>query len=205
MKQILPAGDDLVGIIHYLQIRHKNNQNEYIKINQSSRQDDSSNWGSTDVLINYNLSKVEGQSNWCSQQIKNSNFTIFFPKNSVMITNYTFLTRNTDVQNFPSNWKVEGSNGGEWTYIDHKINYLNLKGLSLMKTFSVQRPGKYKYFRFVQNGTNSNGRDYFSLGKVDIFGKLYDVNEAKECTIKYKREKSNLSTLIQILLLTYSC
>ena len=146
MKLILPNGNDLVGVIHYLQTIHKNNHNEYIKTEQSSQQIDDAKWGSSDALINYNLYKVEGQSNWCSQHIQDSSFTIKFPRNSVMITNYTFLTRNIDVQNFPVNWKVEGSNGEGWTYIDHKYNYLELRGLSLIRTFNVKSPGKYKYF-----------------------------------------------------------
>ena len=204
IKQFLPNGDDLIGIIHYLTIRYKNNAKNFVKTQNSSQQFDYVNWGSSDVLINYELYSSIGPSNWCSENDKDSFFILHFPKNSVKITNYTFVNRNHDKRNFPENWKVEGSNDGDdWEYIDHRIDYKELNDLGVMKTFQVNNPGKYKYFKFTQNGTNYSNQLYFTLGKVDIFGLLFGVND-KFCRCSCKRIGSIPNTLFFVQLIMCS-
>lgn len=154
--------------------------NEIIKTEESSILIHQNNWGSSHSLIDYSLTAITGQSNWCSDDIPNSNFSIYFPRNHIKITNYTFVTRFVDSADHPCNWKVEGSNDGNiWEYIDHKTNQKDLNGLGIMKTFEVQKPYTYKHFRFVQNGTNSRNYNYFSLGKIEIFGTLYGIGASK--------------------------
>ena len=204
MKLFLPKGNDLTGIIHYLQIRYKNNAKNLVKTQNSTQQFDELNWGSSDVLINYELYASIGQNNWCSQRFDNSYFILYFPKNFVKIMNYTFVNRNYNKLNFPVNWKVEGSNNGNnWEYIDHRKDYRELNDLGVMKTFQVNSPGKYQYFRFMQNGTNYNSQLYFTLGKIDIFGMLFGVVD-DECRYSNKRISLTKKSLIFMQLIIYS-
>ena len=201
MKLILPNNNDINGIVHYIQSVDRNKAGNYVKIENSTLQVDYLDWRSAEALIRYDLYKSEGQSNWCSQDIPSSYFILSFFKYSVEITNYTFITRNYNIDHFPKNWKVEGANDGiNWQYIDHETDQSDLSQLSVMKTYKVKSPGRYKYFKFEHNGTNSRGFNFFCLGKVDIFGKLYGARSDKECTSKRKGKENKLLIFILIVL-----
>ena len=198
MKVIEQFDNDFNGVIHYLQAVYRGKASQLVNIQHSSQQISSNEWGPSQSLINYSLVKAECQSNWCSESIENSNFTIKFTKHSIDITRYTFITRNILSAEFPMNWKVEGSNDDvTWEYIDHRLMQTDMSEVAKKKTYEVLGPGRYKYFRFVHNGTNSDGHWHFCLGKVDIFGKLYGVNDT--CRQSYKRKESKLYILLLIL------
>lgn len=199
VKTILPKGDDVVGIIHYIQSNYKN-RNNFIEMKNSTLQVDSQNWGSIYTIVNYTLYTSEGQSNWCSKNIPNSNFTMIFKGFSIRITNYTFTTRNYNANDFPMNWKVEGSNNGkDWIYIDHKIDQKSLLKLGATKTFGVEKTGRYSQFRFVQNGTTSNKCHFFGLGKIDLFGELYITTENDNSSCMNKRNVIKIIHLFVVL------
>ena len=113
MKLIEQFDNDINGVIHYLQAVYRDKASQLVNIQHSSLQIDPNNWGPSQSLINYSLVKAEGPSNWCSQNIENSKFTIIFSRHSIDITKYTLITRNTGSGDFPKNWKVEESNDDE--------------------------------------------------------------------------------------------
>ena len=187
MTRVIPYGNDMVGVVHVLQNAYKEKAKEFIKIENSSRQNDSKNWGSADALIKYGDSGEYHSNTFCSMNLKNSFFILFFPENLVEITHYTFYSRNVAKQDMLQTWVVEGSNNKvRWNYIDHVVNDTDIIELGITKTYKVKRPGKYRYFRFLQNGTNSIGRDYMSLCKFDIFGSIFGKREIR-CTPNYKQ------------------
>ena len=201
MKLILPNSNDINGIVHYIQATYRNKAGNLVKIENSTHQVDGNNWRSAEALIRYDLYKSEGQSNWCSENMPSSYFILSFSRHSVEITNYTFITRNFLSSDFPKNWKVEGSNDPlNWQYIDHETDQNDLNQLSVTKTFKVRSPGRYKYFKFTHNGTNSVGNKFFCLGKIDIFGVLYNKGSDRDCTCKRKLRENKLSMFIFIVL-----
>lgn len=205
MKLILPDNDDINGIIHYMQTIYGSKVQSLVKMENSTVQVDYMRWRDAEALIRYDLYKSEGPSNWCSENKPNSYFILSFSRHLIEMTNYTFITRNAnEADDFPANWKVEGSNNkNDWQYIDHKTSQSALRQLSVMKTFKVQKPGKYKYFKFEHNGTGSGGRNFFCLGKIDVFGKLYGILPDKECSCMYKGRECKLILSLFHIIVTY--
>jgi len=144
----------------------------------SSKLVDSFNWGEAIAMIDYDRTKEESQSNWCSNNIENSYFIIEFPKNRVHVTDYSLVSRNYAPADMPRTWRLDGSlNGVNWHYIDKVENYEGLKEKNTLKTFHVKKPGAYKLFRFMQTGPSSRNLSFFTLGKVELFGEILRLNK----------------------------
>ena len=76
----------------------------------------------------------------------------------------------------PVQWVIEGSNdGSNWREVDRR-NTQDLKGKSIVKTYSCSVDDKTESFRFVrlrQTGKNVKGNDYLGLSAMEFFGTLF--------------------------------
>ena len=198
MTIISPNGKDLIGAIHVLQTIHKTQSNNYIKLEASPKQNDTNNWSPIDIVIDYSKIEPATTNNWCSYDSPNSYFTLFFPKNSLKITDYTLVSRNNGQGSLLRTWKLEGSNdNSNWRYIDHINNDPDLVTPGTTKTFKVQKQGRYKYFKFTQNGTSAAENNHMCLCKVDVFGTLY--GQRYTCINKHTGISIKLLSFINLL------
>ena len=82
---IKPKGNDIVGILHTLKAFNHQSVYDLVDVKGSSKCGNADNWNEAHVLVDYSRYKYEGMSNWCSEDIPNSNFTISFKKYQVKI------------------------------------------------------------------------------------------------------------------------
>ena len=159
------------GIIHEIRRTNLNEFYHFVGITASSTQVDERNWGTEKVLLNYDLPLDQTWNNWCSTNTPNSSFIISFHQFRLRITNYSMRSRGTDVFDMPKSWVVEGSNDNTtWKYIDQQLVTTCFKEINKVHTFQVSHSGLYRYFRFTHHKTNHHERNFFCLGKVDLFG-----------------------------------
>ena len=179
-----PSNDvDDNGIIHQIRMHHYYEFYRYVDATCSSTfNSDYYHWGTAKVLLNYDVSYSPGSNNWCSGNVKFSNFTIYFYQHQVYITHYSLRSRGVDTDNMPSTWRVDGSNDNiTWKYIDDQFDSTFLLQANQTHNFQVKSPGKYRYFRFTQTDVNSRQKNHFCMGKVDFFGITYDNTSTCLC------------------------
>ena len=197
---VKPNGDDIVGVIHAIADKKRVNSKNIVDVHGTTAVVDGQNWAQANILVDYSATAVKGESNWCSTNTVNSYFIIIFKQYLIHITDYTLISRNFNPYDMPKNWVVKGSKDNvNWEYIDHRISDANLKTGASIKTFHVNKQGKYTHFMFTQNGTNWNGRNFFTLGKVDLFGKVYETFYGFQCSCKWKERRFNIMIYILFL------
>ena len=198
MVFIKPNSDeDIDGVIHYIRKRHINELPRFIHATCSSTFVETYKWGDALALINYDLSDTEPYNSWASDSVPKSNFTIYFYQNQLFITHYTVRSRTVNNKDMPRGWTVEGSNDNKtWSFVDEKSDINSLLTPKAIKTFEVDRPGTYRYFRFTQTQLNSLSRNFFSLSKVDFFGKMIYA-----CNSRMKTQHTQFPLHISMLVL----
>lgn len=201
---VKPNGNDIVGVVHKLIETKGIDVTSIVDVYGTSPVSDGQNWVKPAVLVDYKATTVIGQSNWCSINIANSNFTMSFRNNLIRITDYTLISRNFNPYDMPKNWVVKGSIDNKvWHYIDHRESEPSLKQGAATSTFHVKNPGTYSHFIFIQNGTNWNGRNFFTLGKVDLFGKIYDVENLYKYLINHSCRRKESFTGVFLVIYTF--
>lgn len=86
---------------------------------------------------------------------------------------YCYKGREEFNEHHPRSWKFQGSNNAT-TWIDLDIQTGNLtinKNTWFTKEVTPQVVG-YRYFRFLQTGTNSSGELYLTGGEIELYGTL---------------------------------
>ena len=179
-----PQNDsDIDGIIHELYRKHSAEYKRFITSTCSSTlyQNDY-DWGDSLALINYTVKDNESYNSWVSNNDPNSNFSIYFLQTRIYITHYAFRSRTSNNNDMPKGWILEGSNDNlTWHFVDQKKDQDCLLIRKTIKTFQVDKPSIFRYFRFTQNQLNSNDRYHFGLNKVDFFGKTIDSFKTLNC------------------------
>lgn len=175
------SSGSLDGIINYVTTQYKSSLDKFIRTSSSSYNAD--NWGDSNALLDLS-STTERSSCFCSINEPFSNVSIYFLKHKVYLKSYTITSRPMESLDMLKSWNIYGSNDiFEWVYIDSKGPTNDLIVSQTKKTYSVNKPGKFRYFRITQTGPNSSGRDAFLLGKIEFFGELLKINNDK-CTSK---------------------
>ena len=175
----------LDGVINYVTKKYKADLNIYIRTSNSSHTTiDSDKWGDSNALLD--LGSTSGTSScFCSEIEPFANVTIYFLKHLVLLKSYTITSRPIGSIDMLKSWNIYGSNNNHnWTYIDSKGPTNDLVVSQTKKTYDVDKPGMFKYFRITQTGPNSSGNNYFLLGKIEFFGELFNINNF--CTSKQK-------------------
>ena len=134
----------------------------------------------------FNVSAASYTGNYVPENALNTNNTYYHNnykspnwyqvtfKNFFLLKSYTFLTRYTNNDYHPCEWKVRGSNNGtKWDDIDHVETY-ELKGLSKKKNFPITKKIiPYKYIRIEQIKSTNEVDTIFTFGALDFFGTYY--------------------------------
>ena len=171
MKITPSDSNDFYGIIHKIRDLYYHQFYKYVDVTSSSVYSTGKPWSVPRCLLNYDVETVDYSNNWCSENEPKSNFTIYFYQFQLYITHYAFQSRNIDPQNMPKTWELYGSNDNiSWIFIDNIENIDNFLEASSIHNFEVKNPGKYRYFRFIQTGLNSDNKNLFCLHRAELFG-----------------------------------
>jgi hypothetical protein len=135
-------------------------------------------------LITIGISSVGGGASWLlCDRTPNEFYTgnIAFSWISVSINDggrlkpsyYSLQNRviGSDISHQLRNWKFQGSNNATvWTDIDTQVNNPVLSGVGSWASFPCESSEFYTYFRILQNGLNSSGANYLTLGEIELYG-----------------------------------
>ena len=157
------------GIITYLNQQYPDNLYDYIDIEASSTNFESTRDGAY-ALINqsyYNDSNSLRR-HWCSKDENFSYFILKFPKFYVSPTFYSFESRNDNF--YPKSWYIQGSiDKIKWTNITVELGEHALE-TNQQKTLSFQHHGTFKFIKFIQ--IEAEYLNHFCLSKFELFGSL---------------------------------
>jgi len=160
------------GIINFVTRKYKNDLSSYIKTSNSSYNYDKYGWGDSNALLDFS-SMTKYSDCFCSKDEPLSNVIFYFLKHKVFLKSYTITSRPFGDVDMLKAWEIYGSNDNrEWSVIDSKGPTDDLIISLTNKTYDVDYPGKFRFFRITQTDKNSNERDYFLLGKIEFYGEL---------------------------------
>ena len=117
---------------------------------------------------------IDGKENtaWANMNSieENQRITISFRRHSLFLYNFSFQTLCSP----PKSFKLEGSNDLiSWLPVHNHSAELNT---NFIRSYSSQYPGRYRYFKITQVGTNINGGYRFHLHNIDFFGELVETS-----------------------------
>ena len=171
------------GIITYINSEHSDDLYNYIKIYPNSTSNQGTREGANALInISYqNLPNVDfKRKDWCSENIPNSYFILYFPHFYISPSYYAFQSRNQSDQYYPKSWYVQGSlNQINWINISEKVS--NAMDKNEQQIISLDKQGIFKYFKFIQiEAVNEN---YFCLQKIELYGRiLYNLETLQKHT-----------------------
>ena len=176
------------GIISYLNNKYNANvYNQIIQADSSSVYD-----GRTKPFAVIDIKNIYNDYvDWLTENIKNSNFTIYFRKHKVKLESYSLLGRIKWEHNHPYHWVLEGTNDLiNWEKIDEYNDITNPLSLSKYIHINTTNNDKfYSIFRVTQIGKNTNtqelGFEYcFSFRAIDFYGTICQEKFPKFVTCK---------------------
>ena len=173
IQNILYTADKLDGVIKYLYRTHPNTY--LINLIHSHPSSTDPQWCS-EAPIDPSNTGPSMQNNWASKNLPNSYYSIYFPKHLIELTHYTLQTQTNHSLDTPKSWRLDGSiDGINWENIDIKSNVQetkNTQGYSYIVNVNKVVP-KYSHFKFTQTDVNHSGINFFDIGKIEFFGKLF--------------------------------
>jgi hypothetical protein len=102
----------------------------------------------------------------CKQYVE-----IVLPYVDAVVTSYMISSGSNGVLFYLLSWDLNCSlDGKHWTKIDTRKNEATFTKTDEMKIFDVKTVTKCKFFRFMMNGLESQGRYYMYIGPVELFG-----------------------------------
>ena len=120
-----------------------------------------------------------------SQYLNHPNICVSF-ESFFLIRSYSIMSRYTFTTYFPKRWKVEGShNKIKWHDIDERDTDV-LTGNSYKENFPVKHIGSYKHIKITLIETHDHNKGPFTIGALDLFGKLMNTGFAFNESIKKK-------------------
>ena len=142
---------------------------------------------------------------WITESIENSNFTVQFRKHKIKLESYSLLGRLYNHQH-PYHWILEATNNYvEWAKIHEYDNSDKpLANHTLIHIDNLTSENFYSIFRITQIGTNLNIRfdEYkycLSFRAIDFYGKVCEESfEPKTC-------KQTLTVHYNFILITLIC
>ena len=152
-------------------------------------------------IINHSIVNTNSLDNWIGSSGENTSFVVTFFKNRIKMNRYSFRSRTDYSANYPAEWIVEGSNNKKnWEFIHYhpRSNEMANKGAS--GSWSCTSNHFYKQIRVTQLGVNiatSGNKYYFSLNRIEFFGKITD----EICSLPHNKKCINLIALFAPILL----
>ena len=170
--------EPLEGVIHHLYNKYEPELYflQYIHVKASGTAE---GWNEI-APIDPSKTGTTANDNWASSDQKLSNYSVFFPRHALIITDYTLQTQSNHTSDQPKSWILEGSKDGlNWLEIDKKTGVTETKYQSKHSVFvnlNKQLNIAFSHFRFTQTDVNHNNGDYFDIGKLEFFGKLINIH-----------------------------
>ena len=88
---------------------------------------------------------------------------------------YSIRTRAANVDYYPRNWILQGSNNGaDWIDLNIQVNNTTLSSVGQWLSLPVVTNVSYSSFRILQNGLNSSNSHFFCLDEIELYG-LYEA------------------------------
>ena len=151
----------LDGVVKYANIQKKYPLSYFVQSFASSE-----TFGKKDNAINFS-----SDSHWESGDESNRYYTLYFPFSGVSISGYGITSNSKGNGDFPRSWNVDVSNdNSKWIQISFIPESTIFTEHDQTKTFQLEYPGYYHYFKFTQNGKSNSGNIYFCFKHIDIFG-----------------------------------
>ena len=155
------------GIVNYY-ISKTDNYLSYIKATASTRSD-----------ITFRTFNPSAYSNsWCTDMNQENPqwYQVELHKAIGYMTKYSIRSsgNNETSSKHLTNWDLVASiDGYKWETIDNEETN-KLQGKGFYYTFSIRKPGLYRFFRIIQSKPNSDLSYGFSIRQFDLFGILYE-------------------------------
>lgn len=113
---------------------------------------------------------------------KKSWFLIDLLNYVVKPTHYTLRHYSTWDTEAIRNWRFQGSmDNNKWTTLMHHNEDDALKQKGATHTWKIpNNTGRYRTFRILQTGANSNQHQYLALSGFELYGNLYSLDEAMD-------------------------
>ena len=167
-EYVFTEGSPFAGIISHLREECGGNvhQQGIVNITESSH-----NYNEC-----YQVTDYDWRDFWGTDDRPNSWICFDFKEKRVKLTGYS-LKSDTREPNWHHlvQWVIEGSNDeSSWHEIDRR-NTQDLKGPSVVKTYSCggEISEGFRFIRLRQTGKNSYGYDYLFLAAIEFFGTLF--------------------------------
>ena len=123
----------------------------------------------------YRIVDYSSETHFVTQDQRDAFVQVHFLQHQLKLTNYT-LKSHSGLGNFFMSWVLEGSNNGiDWIQLDSHENCNDLKGPSLVHTYSCKDAPPMTFFRIQQTGETSSHANYLIIAKMELFGTLYTL------------------------------
>ena len=177
----LPEDGQFNGIITRFNNAYPDSWKKYVK----AFSDDTNPLAGRDgcqSLVDRIIAGSASKDEWCSRVMEKGSFIISFPLIRIIPSSYSLQS---GVQSIHSiNWTVEASNDlSLWDLIDNEYSQTALKGNLASNTFTFDKKGSYKHFRFTQILGSGGTSSFYCLKKVEIFGFVKGSKETG-CIVK---------------------
>ena len=151
-----------------------NNNLSLIKHHISVEADTLEGRGSPWTVLDPSFAGTADKSNWISKNKPNQTFTVTFLDRAVLLSSYSIKSRLDVNAHHPLEWNFEASNNNHsWHLIHHKPRNNELRGIARSMNYNYPQKDAFKMFRLSMIGTNSDGGNYLSFNKLELFGKVY--------------------------------
>lgn len=159
-------GHEFDGIISFLLKEHQNMpMNTFIEVKSSSIEREDLKYKPENALI------MNEDSRFSTNNVPNSNFTIYFPRNIITVTHYS-LRNSSHTFCCLKSWIIEASKDGKnWIEIDREENDENLHQNSF-HVFETKINVTAKYIRLTQIDTNWNNNSHLTFACIELFGAI---------------------------------
>ena len=112
----------------------------------------------------------QGSQFW-TPSVANNWVSFSLTKGKLTCNYYSIKSRISDVDYYPRNWKLQGSNdNSSWTDLDTQTNNASLNSIDQWLSLPVTTADSYSSFRLLTTGVNSSNYYHLCLGKVELYG-----------------------------------
>jgi hypothetical protein len=158
----------LAGVIHHLSSEGNVHERGIVNVTASSTH--------SSAYQPRNAADLSVNSEWLSHGEPDPWLCYDFKDRVLFPTHYSIQSADVtsgSPRSFPREWVLEGSNDGTtWVKLDHQPANRTLVGKSVIATFAVATPAKYRMVRIRQIGRNYGSEVYFGFRALEFFGAL---------------------------------
>ena len=147
-------------------------------------------------LFNPNPTKTVS---WHTKNVTNATLQINLKNTRFLLNSVSIRSRNDDIQHFPTEISIEGSNDGSNWFLLHHYKSSTLTGKGKEETLYTKEETKrpYSKFRLIQIKTDQKNWYYFVLNRLDFFG----YTQYRSCMNNHKSRSLRFIEMFSIILI----